>query len=122
MLTTALFLLAAATQAQAAPADMGPPPEFMQAAQAYGQCIGGGVRSADAKQTPEAAAQSVIATCKAQREAIATRFESWIAGSAMPDEAKTMARAQFKTEMDKVPAQIADGIRKSRETPATPAK
>jgi len=107
-----------APPAPPAPANAGPPPAFIQSAQAFGQCIGTRAKASDAKTTPEAAASAALSGCQAERTKMEGSFESWIAGSSYPEAQKTMARIQFKSQMASVQTQIADQIRQARANPA----
>ncbi|HZG45510.1 MAG TPA: hypothetical protein VEZ41_04485 [Allosphingosinicella sp.] len=112
----ALLLTAAAGQPpQGAPT---PPPAFIQAAQAFGQCLQGGAAKLAATVTPEAGATQVVAGCKEQRTMLGAQFEVWISGPGFPEEARTPAREEFQSQLSQVESQVADGIRRLRAAPA----
>ena len=131
-LTTALFLTASAAIAQPAqtpppantpapPPPVTPPPAFIEAAQAFGTCVEGASSQIAATVTPEAAATQALATCAAQKTAIETQFEAWVASDSFPAEGRDIARAQFRAQFGQVEAQIAGAIRQQRAAPAAPA-
>ena len=131
--TAALFVAASAATAQppqtpppaAAPAapqqQVTPPPAFMQAAQAFGQCVEGASSQLPATVTPEAAAAQALAACAAQKTAIETQFEAWVASDSFPAEGRDIARTQFRSQFAQAEGQIADAIRQRRAAAATPA-
>lgn len=132
VLSAALLLTASAAVAQPAqtppPANasaqgqaMTPPPAFMQAAQAFGECVEGASGRIATTVTPEAAAAQALAACTAQKTAIETQFEAWVASDSFPAEGRDMARTQFRAQFGQVESQIAGAIRQQRAAPAAPA-
>jgi hypothetical protein len=118
VLGAALFVAAAPALAQAP--DQGPPsappPEFIQAAQAFGECIGGAIGAAASTLTPEAAADQAVAGCAQQRTALDGAFASWSA--TFPEAVRAMAQEQFRSRMGNVQSAIAAEVRRRREAPA----
>lgn len=114
---------AAPQAAPAQPQGVAPPPEFIQSAQAFGQCVGQASGALPATVTPEAGAKQALAACAAQKATMEQRFESWVAGPNFPEAGRPIAREQFRTQIAGVETQIADDIRRARATPAgaTPA-
>ena len=113
-----------APQTGSAPAQpMTPSPEFMTAAQAFGQCLGGKIGASPATVAPEAASRQALAGCATQKATLQTTFETWVAGPTFPPAGRTEARAQFKAQMDGLETQIASQIRETRTqaAPAAPA-
>lgn len=103
------------------PPPISPPPAFIQAAEAFGQCVetaSGGIATTV---TPEAAAAQALAACAAQKTAIETQFEAWVASDAFPAEGRDVARTQFRAQFGQVESQIAGAIRQQRAAPAAPA-
>ena len=133
VLSAALFFTASAAVAQPAqtppPANapaqgqqqMTPPPAFIQAAQAFGQCVETASNGIAATVTPEAAAAQALAACTAQKTAIETQIEAWVASDAFPAEGRDVARTQFRAQFGQVESQIAGAIRQQRAAPAAPA-
>ena len=118
-----LFALAAPAAAQspaAAPAAdrQAPPPEFMEATQAFGQCIGTSIQGSQASATPEAAASAALASCAQKRSRMEQLFETWLSGSNMPDAQKAAAREKMKSKLAGAEGQIAEAIRRMRAAPA----
>lgn len=109
------FLLFAAQPPGGGPT---PPPEFIQAAQAFGQCLGAGSQALPATVAPEAGAPQVLAGCATQKAALEARFEAWISGPTFPEAGRSIARQQFATQMGLAEGQIAEGIRRGRAAPA----
>jgi hypothetical protein len=132
ILSAALFLTASTATAQPAqtppPANapaqgqqITPPPAFIQAAQAFGQCVEGASGRIATTVTPEAAATQALAACAAQKTAIETQFEAWVASDAFPAEGRDIARTQFRAQFGQVETQIAGAIRQQRAAAAAPA-
>lgn len=129
--SAALFLTASVAVAQpaqtpppaAAPQQqpITPPPAFVQAAQAFGQCVEGAAGQIPTTVAPEVAASQALATCATQKTAIETQFEAWVASDAFPAAGRDMARTQFRGQMAQVEAQIATAIRERRAGPPAPA-
>ncbi len=119
-----LALVQAATSApQASPTQpmAGPPPEFIAAAQAYGECMKVAGPKVTAAMTPEAGAQQMLTECAGRKVDLDARFEAWVASPGFPEAGRDMAREQYKAQMANVPAQVADGIRQSRAKAAPAA-
>jgi hypothetical protein len=113
--------LAQTTPPAAPPAGpVGPPPEFITAAQAFGQCVGKSAGTAPAATTPEAAAKQSLVTCAAERTAMDTRFDAWVASPGFPEAGRASAREQYKAQMSGVETQIATKIREGRASAAAP--
>ena len=117
-LSAAALMLASPALAQPPQGGPTPPPEFIQAAQAFGQCIGSNLSSLAATVTPEAGASQAIAGCAAQKTALETRFEAWVSSASFPAEGREIARQQFRTQLGGAEAQIAATIRQQRAAPA----
>ncbi|WP_425229380.1 hypothetical protein [Sphingomonas sp.] len=99
----------------AAPAQpMMPPPEFMTAAQAFGQCLSGKVAAAPATTTPEAAAHQAVTGCTAEKATLAARFDSWVASPSFPAAGRAQAHQQFDGQMNDLETTIAGQIRQGR--------
>lgn len=94
-----------------------PPPELVQAGQAFGACIGSGIQGVSASVTPEAGAATVLAGCSGQLSRLQQLFESSVAASAMPETDKADARAQLRTGLAQLESEIAQGIRQHRAEP-----
>lgn len=132
-LSAALFMAAPAAVAQpaqatppanAAPAQQQqvvPPPAFIQAAEAFGQCVEGASSQLPITVTPEAAAAQALVTCAAQKNAIETQFEAWVASDAFPAGGRDIARQQFRSQFAQAEGQIANAIRQQRAAAAAPA-
>ena len=119
---TRLILLAAAVASPALaqePTQLQPPPEFIQSAQAFGQCVGRQSQAAGTTATPEAAAHGAVTACATEKAALSTRFEAWVASDTFPAAGRDMAREQFAAQMNGVEASIAERIRASRTGAAT---
>lgn len=110
--------LAGALLAAAPALAQSPPPEFIAAAQAYGDCMKIAGPKVPATMTPEAGAQQMLTECAAKKTELDARFEAWVASPTFPEAGRAMAREQYKAQMANVPTQVADGIRKSRGAPA----
>jgi hypothetical protein len=121
MLGSAILLAAAATSLAGQPPEGAPEPPaaFIQAAQAFGQCLQGGAAKLAATITPEAGATQVVAGCAQQRTDLDAQFEVWISGSGFPEAGRMIAREQFQAELKQVESQVADGIRRGRAAPAS---
>ena len=131
--SAALFLTASAAIAQPArtppPANapaaphqqVAPPPAFMQAAQAFGECVEGASSRLPLTVTPEAAAAQALAACAAQKTAVETQFEAWVVSDTFPAEGRDIARTQFRSQFAQAEGQIANAIRQQRAAAATPA-
>jgi len=104
------------------PAGMTPPASFISAAQGLGQCIQTAVGAVPVSATPEVAAAQAVAGCASQKAALETQFETWVASPAFPVEGRAIAREQFRTEMGKMNAEIAEGIRQGRAAAAAAPK
>ena len=112
---------AAVQAAPAQPQDVAPPPEFIQAAQAFGQCIGQTSQALPATTAPEAGAKQALAGCATQKTTLETRFETWVSGPGFPEAGRATAREQFRTQMAGVEPQIAERLRTARAAPAPTA-
>lgn len=130
MLRTSVFaflcLAAAPAVAQTAPATeapAGPPPAEMaavqQAGMAFGQCVQTGVGAVPATVTPEAGAATVIAGCATQRTALEQAAQALLA--TVPEANRAAAQTQIRSQLDAIPAQVAEGIRQTRSAGAAPA-
>ena len=114
-LVASLWLAAPALAQTAPPAsEPAPPPEFIAAAQSFGQCVGRTASATTATTTPEIGAQQALAGCAAEKTAMETRFESWVSGPAFPEVGRAPARAQFAAQMAQVERRVANGIREAR--------
>lgn len=132
-LSATLFMAASAAVAQpaqtpptanAAPAQQQqvvPPPAFIQAAEAFGQCVESASSRIPATVTPEATAAQALVACAAQKTAIETQFEAWVASDAFPAGGRDIARQQFRSQFAQAEGQIANAIRQQRAAPAAPA-
>ncbi|MFD1786936.1 hypothetical protein ACFSC3_05050 [Sphingomonas floccifaciens] len=117
-----LALVLAQATAPAAPAT--PPAPAAQnpiqsAAMAFSACLGPKVAAVPASMTPEQGADSALAGCKTQQDALRAAVETVIA--AAPAEQQAMARTQVDQGMAQARTQIADSIRQKRAAPATPS-
>lgn len=99
---------------------LAPPPEFVQAAQAFGQCVSTGASALPATVTPEAGAKQTLSGCQAQKTALETRFEAWISGPGFPEAGRATAREQFRIQIAGVEPQLVERIRAARATTPTP--
>lgn len=104
----------------AAPQAMTPPPEFIAAAQAFGQCVGTKAQTQPATATPEAAAHVAFVGCTAERTALDTRFEAWVASTGFPEAGRARAREQYKAQMAAAEGQIAAKICEGRAGTTAP--
>lgn len=104
----------AATPTPAPPMNAGPSPEFIQAAQGFGQCVGTHAKGSDGKATPEVAATAALAACRTQQTAMEQRFEAWISLPSFPEAGRAIAREQMRTQMAGLPAKVAGDIRAAR--------
>lgn len=122
MLLSLLLVAGQAAPAPSAPAASTPPTVFFTAAQAYGDCLKQGIAAVSPSVTPEVAAPQVIAGCTAQRTTLDAQFDTWIAGTGMPDAARDAARAQYTARMNGVTAHVTENIRAARTAtkPAPP--
>jgi len=102
------------------PPGMAPPASFITAAQGLGACLKAGVGAAPASATPEAVAEQAVAGCVQQRTVLETEFEQWVASPSFPAEARDLARQQFRTEIGRINAEVAEGVRKARAAAAAP--
>ena len=102
--------------APAAGQNWAPPPEFINAAQAFGQCLGDGASKLPGTVTPEDGARQVVAGSAARKAAMEARFEAWITGPGFREEGRAPAREARQKEMAGVEPQLAAGVRKSRGT------
>jgi hypothetical protein len=105
--------------AEPAANEQAPPPEFIQAAQAFGRCIGRTASAVPATTTPEIGARQALAGCTAEKATMESRFESWVGGSSFPEVGRAPARAKFVEQMGQVETRIASGIREARAKAAT---
>ena len=117
-LSAAALLLASPALAQPPQGGPTPPPEFMQAAQGFGQCVGTAMGGLAATVTPEAGATQVLAGCATQKTALETAFETWVSGPSFPAEGREIARQQFRTQLGSAEADIANAIRQRRGSAA----
>lgn len=117
-LSAALLVAAlpAVAQPAPAPAPSGPPPAIQQAGQAFGECIGGGMRGLAATVTPEAGAASIVGACTVQRDALAQAAEAFI--NTMPEAQRSQALTQMRAELGGLEADIAGAIRRQRAAQA----
>ena len=118
-LSAALFVAALPAFAQPAPAPAapsGPPPAIQQAAQAFGECVGTGMRDLAASVTPEAGAASILGNCSTQRQALVQTAEAFIA--TMPEAQRAQALTQMRSELGGVETDVAAAIRRQRAAPA----
>lgn len=95
------------------------PPEaaaIQQAAMAFGQCVSAGVQGLDATIAPEVGAAGVAAGCAGERDRLEQAAQAMIA--TLPEEQQPAAREQLRSQLARVETQIADGIRRDRETPS----
>ena len=108
--------LASAQTGNAPPAgqSVAPPPDFIDAAQAFGQCLGDGASKLPASVTPEDGAKQVVAGCADRKAAMEARYEAWITGPGFPAEGRAPAREALKKEMAGVEPQLVAGIRQGR--------
>ena len=120
-LIAAPALAQTAPPAQSAPQPTMPPPEFMAAAQTFGQCIGTKSLAVPKMATPEAAAHTAVAACATERSALDARFETWVSGPTFPVQGRDMAHQQYKAQMTGLEAQVAAKIRESRANATAPA-
>ncbi len=120
MLGFAILLAANAASLAAQPPGGAPepPPAFLQAAQAFGQCLQGGAAKLAAAITPEAGATQVVAGCTQQRTDLSIQFEAWVSSSGFPEAGRSIAREEFQAELNRVETQVAAGIRRARAAPA----
>lgn len=100
--------------------NMEPPPGFIAAAQAFGNCVGTKGQSAPANVAPEIAARQALAACATERAALEGGFENWVASPSFPAAGRTEARTQFKAQMDGLEAQIASKFREARAAAPMP--
>jgi len=101
------------------PADRaGPPPAFIAASRAFGQCIGTEVGKIAPATTPEAGARQTVTACTAQRTAMDDQLEAWITGPTFPEADRDKARAGYREQIGKVEAQVAAGLRSGRTAEA----
>lgn len=117
-LVTAAPALAQTGDAPPSGAQVTPPPAFITAAQAFGQCLSTGVAGVAATVTPEAGAHQVVTGCEGQRGALETQFEAWVSGPNFPEAGREAARAKFKEQIGAVEPAIANEIRTNRAAPA----
>lgn len=117
-LSAALLVAAlpAFAQTAPAPAPSGPPPAIQQAGQAFGECIGTGMRGLSATVTPEAGAASVVGACTAQRDALVQAAEAFI--NTLPEAQRSVALTQMRAEIGGVETDVAAAIRHQRAAPA----
>lgn len=118
-LSAALLVAALPAFAQQAPAPAapsGPPAAIQQAAQAFGECVGSGMRGLAATVTPEAGAASIVGTCSSQRDALVQAAEAFI--NTLPEPQRAQALTQMRSELGGVETDIAAAIRQSRASPA----
>ena len=120
---SAALLLAAspiAPQPQTAPQEAQPADphqaEIQRMAMAFGQCISTGMENVSASVTPEAGAAAVFGGCAAQRDALAKSVDAAIA--TLPEDQRATAHTQFESQINQVPAQLAEAIRQHRAAPA----
>jgi hypothetical protein len=118
ILALCLAALPVAAQAQTTPP---PAASTIEAtAAAFTQCVQTGAMGVPASVTPEAGATTVMSGCTAQRDALVRAAEALIA--TLPDDQKTMAQEQMRTQLAGAEGQIAEGIRQMRTAQAgTPA-
>ena len=118
-LSAALLVAALPAFAQPAPAPAapsGPPPAIQQAGQAFGECIGNGMRGLAATVTPEAGAASIVGGCATQRQALQQAAEAFIA--TLPEAQRTQALTHLRSELGGVETDVANAIRQQRAAPA----
>ena len=114
LLVAALPAFAQPAPAPAAPA--GPPAAIQQAAQAFGECVGNGMRGLAATVTPEAGAASIVGTCSGQRDALVQAAETFI--NTLPEPQRAQALTHMRSELGGVETDIAAAIRQNRAAPA----
>ncbi|HET9509566.1 MAG TPA: hypothetical protein VFO80_00295 [Sphingomonas sp.] len=117
-----LALVLAQATTPAAPPPAAPPAgaaTIQTSAQAFSACLGPKVGAVPATMTPEQGADSVLAACKTEQDALRSAVEAMLATA--PAEYQTMGRQQLNDGMAQARTQIADSIRQKRAAPATPA-
>lgn len=101
-------------------AEMAPPPEFIQSAQGFGQCIGKNTAQVPTTVTPEAAAKQALTACATEKAAMEGRFDAWVATPSFPEAGRATAREQFRTQLGAAEVEIANKIRAARVAASMP--
>ena len=122
-LSAALLVAALPAFAQPAPPfrtegapPMAPNAEIQQAGQAFGECLGSGMRGLAATVTPEAGAAGIVGACTAQRDALVQAAEAFI--TTLPEARRSQALTQMRAEIGGIEADIAGAIRSQRAAQA----
>ncbi|MHA6723648.1 hypothetical protein [Sphingomonas sp. RS2018] len=116
-LTTLALTIAMQTAAPATPAP-NPGADIGAKSTAFSTCIRSNIAKVPATVTPEAGADQVLATCKADETALRAAIDVQLA--AVPAESQATARQQVDASFAQARTGIANGIRQSRTPAATP--
>jgi hypothetical protein len=91
-----------------------PPPEVVQAGEAFATCIGDRLHQAEDSVRPEVIADAILAHCRPQQEAMTASHARWVRASTLSEREKAQSLRASERNLRGMRAQIIRHIRDAR--------